>query len=80
MKDYFIKKYALVEVEFFRDYVSGKDIWYDIAINKEGTNTKYRMHNNADRTWKLTGNRTPPFLLRLEEELNEAICKNEVYV
>ena len=80
MKEYFVIKYALYQVEFFRDYISSKDIWYDIAIDKAGVNTKYRMHNNNNRIWKIAGTRTPPFVLKLEEDFSEAIGRNEVYI
>jgi hypothetical protein len=79
MKEYFVVQYAMYQVEFFRDYINGTDIWYDIAINIEGVSTRYRMHNDKNQSWKITGRRNPPSIMRLEEDFCEAICRNEAY-
>ncbi|WP_018611220.1 hypothetical protein [Segetibacter koreensis] len=77
IKEYFIKKVGLYDVEFFRDYINIKDTWYDVAVKVEGKDIKCRMHKNKDQAWRIVGNRLPYVLLKLEEEFSEAIGKNE---
>ena len=79
MQDYFIKKYQLYDVEFLRDYINSKDIWYSLVVTRGDESIRCKMHNNNNRIWKITGSRISPLLLRLQEDFNEAIGKNEVY-
>ena len=77
MKDYFIKKFKNDNVEFTREYVNDKDIWYQLTMENEGKQLKFRMHNKEEGTWRIMGSRIPYNLLKLEEDFNELISKNE---
>ncbi|MEJ7678035.1 MAG: hypothetical protein WKG06_09260 [Segetibacter sp.] len=79
MKDYFIGKFNNNTVEFEREFINEKDIWYSLSLGVEGKKLKYRMHNNKNsaRTWKIMGNRVPFKLLQMEEDFNDVIGKNE---
>lgn len=77
MKDYFFKKFKQDTVEFTREYINEKDIWYTLAVGLKGEQLKCRMHNNNRGIWKIMGNRIPIIFLKFEEDFNEAILKNE---
>lgn len=77
MKDYFICQFKDERVQFTREYINAKDIWYLLTIGIEKKEIKLRMHNNKEGIWKIMGNRIPNSLLRMEEDFNEVICKNE---
>ncbi len=77
MKDYFIKTFNNNVVEFAREYINEKDIWYRVTLGTEGKQLKLRMHNDKTGLWKIMGNRIPYTLLKLEDDFNEVICKNE---
>lgn len=79
MKDYFIRKFNNNTVEFEREFINEKDIWYSLTLRIEGKNLKYRMHNNKNstKTWRIMGNRVPLSVLQMEEDFNDVIGKNE---
>ena len=77
MKDYFISQFKHQSVQFTREYLNAKDIWYLVTIGLERNEIKLRMHNNKEGIWKIMGNRVPSSLLKMEEDFNEVICKNE---
>ncbi len=77
MKDYFISRFKDENVQFTREYTNAKDIWYRLTIGIEKKEIKLRMHNNKEGIWKIMGNRIPNSLLRMEEDFNDLICKNE---
>ncbi len=77
MKDFFISQFKHESVQFTREYISAKDIWYLLTIGIEKKEIKLRMHNNKEGSWKIMGKRIPDSLLRMEEDFNELICKNE---
>jgi len=81
MKDYFIGKFNNNNVvEFAREYINEKDIWYVLTLGIEGKPSKLRMHNNKIGVWRIMGTRIPRSVLKLEEEFNEVIRKNEGFV
>ena len=82
MKDYFIGKFNSETVEFQREYINERDIWYSLTLGVEGKLLKYRMHNNknARETWKIMGDRIPVNVLKLEIKFNDFISRNEGYV
>lgn len=77
MKDYFISQFKHENVQFKREYSNAKDIWYQLIIEIERKETNLRMHNNKEGVWKIMGHRIPDSLLKMEEDFNEVICKNE---
>lgn len=82
MKDYFIEKFNNNRVEFEREFINEKDIWYSLTLQIDGKNLRYRMHNskNSTTTWKIMGNRVPFNVLQLEKDFNDVIIKNEGYL
>jgi hypothetical protein len=77
MKDYFVGNFNNNIVEFTREYTNENDIWYMVTLGVEGKQLKLRMHNNKIGIWRIMGNRVPHTVLRMEEQFNEVIRRNE---